>query len=54
MRLAVPPKLTPRDFTMLETMLADYLGGDHLLVAAIRKNWNTHKLSLRTTCREML
>ena len=31
------PRLTPRDFTILETMLADHLGGDEMLISAIRK-----------------
>ncbi|GGA42992.1 GreA/GreB family elongation factor [Pelagibacterium lentulum] len=31
------PSVTPRDFSILETMLADHLGGDELLIAAIRK-----------------
>ena len=34
---AMLPRLTPRDFAILETMLADHLGDDELLIAAIRK-----------------
>ena len=37
MSFASVPRLTPRDFAILEMMLADHIGGDELLVAAIRK-----------------
>lgn len=37
MSTAILPKLTPRDFAILETMLADHLGEDEFLIAAIRK-----------------
>lgn len=37
MSFASVPRLTARDFAILEMMLADHLGGDQLLVAAIRK-----------------
>lgn len=33
---AIVTRLTPRDFAILENMLADHLGDDELLVAAIR------------------
>ncbi len=38
------PRLTPRDFAILETMLADHLGGDELLIAAIRKKLERAKI----------
>lgn len=44
MSLASVPRLTPRDFAILETMLADHLGGDELLIAAIRKKLEFAKI----------
>jgi hypothetical protein len=38
------PKLTPRDFAILETMLADHLGGDELLISAIRTKLGDGKI----------
>ncbi|WP_338608780.1 hypothetical protein V6617_02155 [Pelagibacterium nitratireducens] len=38
------PKLTPRDFAILETMLADHLGDDELLIDAIRKKMQFAKI----------
>ncbi|WP_127144655.1 hypothetical protein [Pelagibacterium montanilacus] len=37
MSTAIVPELTPRDFSILENMLADHIGHDELLIAAIRK-----------------
>lgn len=34
---AIVTRLTPRDFAILENMLADHLGDDELLIAAIRR-----------------
>lgn len=41
---AMLPRLTPRDFAILETMLADHLGDDELLIAAIRKKMQFAKI----------
>ncbi|WP_417580705.1 hypothetical protein [Pelagibacterium sp.] len=37
MSSAILPRLTPRDFAILETILADHLGGGDQLIAAVRK-----------------
>lgn len=41
---AILPKLTPRDFAILENMLADHLGDDELLITAIRKKLEDAKI----------